>query len=164
MQALLSTWLAHSAGEYQLAEHPAVHTIEEALLHAPAMPGLMCKNLFVRDGKGKRHFLVILPFDKRIDLAALGRWLQLSKLSMASPERLLQHLGIAPGAVSLFALLNDKDHGVELLLDQAVWDAAQVQAHPLRNTATVAMSHAALAAFLLHTGHAPRVLDVPALA
>lgn len=163
MQDTLFTWLENAAGHYQWVEHPAVHTIEEALLHAPAMAGLMCKNLFVRDGKGRRHFLVVVPFDKRIDLAALGRLLQVGKLGMASPERLLQHLGITPGAVSLFALLHDAGHGVELLLDQAVWDAAQVQAHPLRNTATVAISHAALADFLLHTGHVPQVLEVPAL-
>ena len=102
-----------------------------------------------------------MPFDKRIDLAALGRLLPATKLSMASPERLLLHLGIAPGAVSLFALLHDSAHAVELVLDQAVCDASHVQAHPLRNTATVALSHASLLSFLAHTGHAPRIVAVP---
>ena len=162
MQETLSRWLASSAGDYTLVEHPAVHTIDEALNHVPAMSGLMVKNLFVRDEKGRRHFLVIVPFDKRIDLAALGRLLTVSKLSMASPERLLQHLGITPGSVSLFALLNDSAHTVELVLDQAVWEADSMQAHPLRNTATVALSHATLASFLAHTGHAPRIVTVPA--
>ena len=162
MQETLSRWLASSAGDYTLVEHPAVHTIDEALNHVPTMSGLMVKNLFVRDEKGRRHFLVIVPFDKRIDLAALGRLLTVSKLSMASPERLLQHLGITPGSVSLFALLNDSAHTVELVLDQAVWEADSMQAHPLRNTATVALSHATLASFLVHTGHAPRIVTVPA--
>ncbi|MGK5043383.1 prolyl-tRNA synthetase associated domain-containing protein [Janthinobacterium sp. GB1R12] len=162
MQETLSRWLASSAGDYQLLEHPAVHTIDEALMHVPAMPGLMVKNLFVRDEKGRRHFLVIVPFDKRIDLAALGRLLPASKLSMASPERLLQHLGITPGAVSLFALIHDDAQAVELVLDQAVWDAGHIQAHPLRNTATVALSHATLVRFLAHTGHVPRIVAVPA--
>jgi Ala-tRNA(Pro) deacylase len=162
MQETLSRWLASSAGDYQLLEHPAVHTIDEALIHVPAMPGLMVKNLFVRDEKGRRHFLVIVPFDKRIDLAALGRLLPASKLSMASPERLLQHLGIAPGSVSLFALIHDGAQAVELVLDQAVWDADHIQAHPLRNTATVALSHATLVRFLTHTGHVPRIVTVPA--
>ncbi|PHV49724.1 aminoacyl-tRNA deacylase [Janthinobacterium sp. BJB301] len=162
MQETLSRWLASSAGDYTLAEHPAVHTIAEALIHVPAMPGLMVKNLFVRDEKGRRHFLVIVPFDKRIDLAALGRLLPASKLSMASPERLLQHLGITPGSVSLFALIHDSAQAVELVLDQAVWEAGSVQAHPLRNTATVALSHATLVDFLAHTGHVPRILSVPA--
>ncbi|MCC7644144.1 MULTISPECIES: prolyl-tRNA synthetase associated domain-containing protein [unclassified Janthinobacterium] len=162
MQEILSRWLASSAGDYQQLEHPAVHTIDEALIHVPAMPGLMVKNLFVRDEKGRRHFLVIVPFDKRIDLAALGRLLPASKLSMASPERLLQHLGIMPGSVSLFALIHDEAQSVELVLDQAVWDAEHIQAHPLRNTATVALSHAILVRFLAHTGHVPRIVTVPA--
>ncbi|AQR68498.1 aminoacyl-tRNA deacylase [Janthinobacterium sp. LM6] len=162
MQETLSRWLASSAGDVQFVEHPAVHTIDEALIHVPAMPGLMVKNLFVRDAKGRRHFLVIVPFDKRIDLAALGRLLPVSKLSMATPERLLQHLGITPGAVSLFALLHDIAQAVELVLDQAVWEADHIQAHPLRNTATVALSHATLVRFLAHTGHVPRIMSVPA--
>ena len=163
MQEILSRWLASSAGDYTLVEHPAVHTINEALMHVPPMPGLMVKNLFVRDDKGRRHLLVIVPFDKRIDLAALGRLLPATKLSMASPERLLQHLGITPGAVSLFALLHDSANAVELVLDQAVWDADAVQAHPLRNTATVALSHAGMHRFLAHTGHVPRIVTVPSL-
>ena len=162
MQEILSRWLASSAGDYALVEHPAVHTIDEALIHVPPMPGLMVKNLFVRDEKGRRHMLVIVPFDKRVDLAALGRLLPASKLSMASPERLLRHLGITPGAVSLFALLHDSAQAVELVLDQAAWDADAVQAHPLRNTATVALSHASLIRFLAHTGHVPRIVNVPA--
>ncbi|MGK5064800.1 prolyl-tRNA synthetase associated domain-containing protein [Janthinobacterium sp. LB3P112] len=162
MQETLSRWLASSAGDYTLAEHPAVYTIDEALMHVPPMPGLMVKNLFVRDEKGRRHFLVIVPFDKRVDLAALGRLLPASKLSMASPERLLRHLGITPGSVSLFALIHDSAQAVELVLDQAVWEAASVQAHPLRNTATVALPHATLVDFLAHTGHVPRILNVPA--
>ena len=162
MQETLSRWLASSAGDYQLLEHPAVHTIDEALIHVPAMRGLMVKNLFVRDEKGRRHFLVIVPFDKRIDLAALGRLLPASKLSMASPERLLQHLGITPGSVSLFALIHDGAQAVELVLDQAMWDAGHVPAHPLRNPATVALSHATLVRFLAHTGHVPRIVTVPA--
>ena len=158
----LSRWLASCAGDHTLVEHPAVHTIAEALIHVPAMPGLMVKNLFVRDEKGRRHFLVIVPSDKRIDLAALGRLLPASKLSLASPERLLQHLGITPGSVSLFALIHDSTQAVELVLDQAVWEASHLQAHPLRNTATVALSHATLLSFLAHTGHVPRIVTVPA--
>ncbi|MGX9777108.1 prolyl-tRNA synthetase associated domain-containing protein [Janthinobacterium aestuarii] len=162
MQETLSRWLESNAGDCPSVEHPAVHTIDEALIHVPAMSGLMVKNLFVRDEKGRRHFLVIVPFDKRVDLAALGRLLPASKLSMASPERLLQHLRITPGAVSVFALIHDSAQAVELVLDQVVWDADSVQAHPLRNTATVALSHAAFVDFLAHTGHVPRILSIPA--
>jgi len=163
MHTTLFNWLESSGHDYHLAEHRAVHTIAEALSCTPDLPGLMCKNIFVRDAKGKRHLLVVVPYDKRIDLPALGQLLQTSRLGLASPERLLQHLGVTSGAVSVLALLHDQAHAVELVLDQAVWDAAQVQAHPLRNTATVVMPHATLAAFLAWTGHVPRVAGVPAL-
>lgn len=163
MQTTLLQWLDHCGHGYQLTEHPAVHTIAEALACTPELPGLMCKNIFVRDAKGKRHLLVVVPYDKRIDLLALGQLLQTSRLGLASSERLLQHQGVAPGSVSVLALLHDQVHAVELVLDQAVWSAAQVQAHPLRNTATVVMSHTTLAAFLAQTGHVPRVVEVPAI-
>jgi Ala-tRNA(Pro) deacylase len=79
---------------------------------------------------------------------------------MGSPDRLQRHLGVSPGAVSVLALVNDKDRAVELVFDRRVWQADKVQAHPLRNTATVAIDRAALAAFLALTGHAPRVIEV----
>lgn len=160
MQTALFHWLDSSGHDYCLAEHPAVHTIAEALSCTPALPGLMCKNIFVRDAKGKRHFLVVVPYDKRIDLLALGQLLHTSRLGLASPERLRQHLGVTPGSVSVLALLHDQAHAVKLVLDQAVWEAPQVQAHPLRNTATISMPHATMAAFLMHTGHGPQVVEV----
>ncbi len=161
MESTLVRWLDETGIAYHLAEHPPVHTIEEALAAAPSMPGLMTKNIFARDGSGKRHFLIIVPFNKRIDLAELARVLPSTKLGMASPERLLQHLGIAPGSVSILALINDSEGAVEAVIDKAVWDAPGVQAHPLRNTATVSMTHETLERFLKYTGHIPRVLEVP---
>ena len=161
MERTLLHWLDQTDIPYHLAEHPAVHTIEEALAAAPSMPGLMTKNIFARDGGGKRHFLIIVPFNKRIDLSELARLLPSTKLGMASPERLMKHLGIVPGSVSILALINDSEGAVEAVIDKAVWHAPAVQAHPLRNTATVSMSHETLERFLQYTGHLPRVLDVP---
>ena len=161
MESTLIHWLNQTGTTYHLAEHPPVHTIEEALASAPSMPGLMTKNIFARDGGGKRHFLIIVPFSKRIDLAELARVLPSTKLGMASPERLMKHLGIAPGSVSILALINDSEGAVEVVIDNAVWDATAVQAHPLRNTATVSLTHETLERFLEHTGHMPRVLEVP---
>ncbi|HEX8406925.1 MAG TPA: prolyl-tRNA synthetase associated domain-containing protein, partial [Duganella sp.] len=154
-------WLDQSGAPYHLAEHPPVHTIEEALAAAPRMPGLMTKNIFARDGGGKRHFLIIVPFNKRIDLAELARALPSTKLGMASPGRLMKHLGVVPGSVSILALINDSDGVVEAVIDKAVWDAPAVQAHPLRNTATVSMTHETLKRFLEYTGHLPHILEVP---
>ena len=143
-------------------EHPPVMTVEESLRLVPKLPGMKTKNLFLRDKKGQRHFLVTVPHDLPVDLEALGAALGVGRLGFASPERLRAHLGITPGAVSLLALVNDATHAVEFVLDEALWNAPAVQAHPLVNSATLILPHADLARFLAATGHAPRVIAVPA--
>ena len=144
-------------------EHAAVMTCEEADRLVPRLPGRKTKNLFLRDKKGGRHLLVSVPPDRAVDLNALGTALGAGRLGFASAERLHRHLGITPGAVSLLALANDRAHAVELVIDRALWEAGAIQAHPLVNTATVILSHADLERFLAATGHAPRVVDVPAV-
>jgi Ala-tRNA(Pro) deacylase len=152
---------AQQGWEHEVVEHAAVFTIEEALAAVPKLDGIKTKNVFMRDGKGLRHLLAIVPHDRRVDMAELARQLPATKLSMGSPERLQRHLGVTPGAVSIFAVVNDREHLVELIVDETVWNAAKIQGHPLRNTATVVIGHDALAAFLAHTGHEPRVMRVP---
>jgi Ala-tRNA(Pro) deacylase len=142
-------------------EHAAVLTCEEADRLVPRLPGRKTKNLFLRDKKGLRHLLVSVPPDLAVDLNALGAALGAGRLGFASAERLAQHLGIAPGAVSLLALANDRAHAVEFVIDRALWEADAVQAHPLVNTATLILTHADLERFLAATGHAPRVVEVP---
>jgi Ala-tRNA(Pro) deacylase len=142
-------------------EHPAVMTVEESERLVPPLPGAKTKNLFLRDKKGARHFLVSVPHDLSVDLAGLGVALGAGRLGFASPERMQQHLRITPGSVSLLALCNDTAHAVEFVIDRALWEAAAVQAHPLVNTATMVIAHADLERFLAATGHAPRVIDVP---
>src|ERR1017187_7534083 len=90
--------------------HPPVFTVEESLRLVPDLPGAKTKNLFLRDRKGARHILVVTPHDTRVNLDALSAALGLNGLSFASPERLLKHLGVTPGAGSLLALVNDTDH------------------------------------------------------
>jgi Ala-tRNA(Pro) deacylase len=142
-------------------EHPAVMTVEESERLVPPLPGAKTKNLFLRDKKGARHFLVTVPHDLPVDLNALGAALGVGRLGFASPDRLQRHLGITPGSVSLLALCNDRAQAVEFVIDRRLWAAAAVQAHPLVNTATMVIPHADLARFLAATGHAPRVVDVP---
>jgi len=142
--------------------HPAVMTVEESERLVPKLPGAKTKNLFLRDKKGARHFLVTVPHDLPVDLNALGTVLGAGRLGFASPERLAKHLGITPGSVSLLALVNDGSHAVEFVIDRALWEAPAVQAHPLVNDATMVIEHGDLARFLAATGHAPRVIDVPA--
>ena len=142
-------------------EHPAVMTVEESLRLVPKLPGAKTKNLFLRDKKGARHFLVTVPHDRAVNLDALGEAIGATKLGFASSERMLKHLGITPGSVSLLALANDRTGAVEFVIDRALWDADAVQAHPLINTATMVLAHADLERFLAATGHTARVIDVP---
>ncbi len=145
-------------------EHPAVMTVEESLRLVPKLPGAKTKNLFLRDKKGRRHFLVTVPHDVAVDLGALGAALGVGGVGFASAERLWKHLGITPGSVSLLGLVNDEAHAVEFVIDRALWEAEAVHAHPLTNTATMVVAHADLERFLAATGHPPRVIDVPVAA
>jgi Ala-tRNA(Pro) deacylase len=142
--------------------HPPVMTVAESERLVPPLPGAKTKNLFLRDRKGARHLLVTVPHALAVDLDALGEVLAAGRLGFASPDRLLRHLGITPGSVSLLALVNDTAREVEFVVDRTLWEADAVQAHPLRNDATMVIAHADLERFLAATGHAPRVIDVPA--
>jgi Ala-tRNA(Pro) deacylase len=160
--------LARFLSEHGIAaarhEHPPVMTVEESLRLVPKLPGAKTKNLFLRDKKGRRHFLVTVPHDVAVDLGALGAALGVGGVGFASAERLQKHLGLKPGAVSLLGLVNDEAHAVEFVIDRALWEAEAVHAHPLTNTATMVVAHADLECFLRATGHPPRVIDVPVAA
>ena len=142
-------------------EHPPVMTVEESDRLVPKLPGAKTKNLFLRDKKGARHLLCTVDAHRAVDLKRLGEMLGTGALGFASADRLGKHLGITPGSVSLLALVNDRAHAVEFVIDRALWEAEAVQAHPLVNTATMCLTHDALERFLAATGHAPRVIDVP---
>ncbi|HVO89383.1 MAG TPA: prolyl-tRNA synthetase associated domain-containing protein [Casimicrobiaceae bacterium] len=157
----LAAFLLRHGIDAQRFEHPPVMTVEEAERLVPDLPGAKTKNLFLRDKKGARHFLVTVPHDRAVDLDALGVMLEAGRLGFASPERLAKHLGIAPGSVSLLALVNDNAHAVEFAIDRALWEASAVHAHPLVNSATMVIPHAALERFLAATGHTPRIIEVP---
>jgi Ala-tRNA(Pro) deacylase len=157
----LETFLREHGIDAPRHEHPAVMTVEESLRLVPKLPGAKTKNLFLRDKKGARHFLVTVPHDRSVDLDALGAAIGATKIGFASSERMQKHLGITPGSVSLLALANDSAGAVEFVIDRALWDAEAVQAHPLINTATMVLMHADLERFLAATGHTPSVIDVP---
>ncbi len=136
-------------------------TVEESERLVPRLPGAKTKNLFLRDKKGLRHFLVTVRHDLAVDLSSLGARIGAGRLGFASPDRLQKHLGITPGSVSLLALCNDAAGAVEFVIDRALWAAPAVQAHPLVNTATLILSHADLERFVAATGHSPHIIDVP---
>ena len=146
---------------YQRCDHPAVYTVEEAARLVPPLPGAKTKNLFLRDKPGRRHFLVCVPAAKQVDIKALSEAMDANRLSFGSADRLKQHLGVEPGAVTLLAVFNDPMHAVELFVDEDLWQADAFQFHPLVNTATLVLSREAVARFVELTGHRLHRVKVP---
>jgi Ala-tRNA(Pro) deacylase len=157
----LQKFLDNHGFVFECHEHAAVMTVAESEALVPALPGAKTKNLFLRDKKGLKHFLVTIPAASSVSLDRLSTLLGAAGLSFGSPERLLKYLGVTPGSVTLLGLVNDPEHKVQFVMDQALWDAPAVQAHPLINTATMILPHDELERFLAATGHVPMVTSVP---
>ncbi len=127
---------------YRVIEHPAVHTINEmeALEIFLDNPWIV-KNLFLRDANGKRHFLVTLDMNKKVDLKELRRQLGTSGLSFASEERLMKYLSLTKGSVTPLGILNDTNCEVEVVLDSSLVERELIGVHPNVNTATVMLCY-----------------------
>lgn len=147
---------------YQRFDHPPVFTCEEASKLLPDLPAAKTKNLFLRDPKSERLFLVVSPEDHRVDLKALATMLGVKRLSFGSPERLDAVLGLTPGSVTLLAMVRDREKAVELVVDEAIWQAEQVQCHPLVNTATLIVRLDDVRRLLTHLGREATVMRLPA--
>ena len=128
--------------EYKEITHDAVYTIEEmdALGKDYFEGAKICKNLFVRDQKGKRHFLVVLPEEKRAPLDVIATKIGSTRLSFASNERLMKYLKLTPGAVTPLSVINDEENAVEVILDEELKNEVKIGVHPCVNTATVLLS------------------------
>ena len=128
--------------EYKEITHDAVYTIEEmdALGKDYFEGAKICKNLFVRDQKGKRHFLVVLPEEKRAPLDVIATKIGSTRLSFASNERLMKYLKLTPGAVTPLSVINDEENAVEVILDEELKNEVKVGVHPCVNTVTVLLS------------------------
>ena len=134
-------------------EHPPVATVAEAEAHWAGIDAVHARNLFLRNAKGTRHFLVVLEAARRADLADLAARFGERKLGFASPERLREYLGLAPGSVSPFGLINDRERRVTVAIDTAIRDAALVAFHPNVNTATLVVGGDDFRHFLDAVGH-----------
>ena len=145
---------------YELYEHEAVFTVEQA--HAAGIPHqeLGAKNLFLRDDKHRAYYLVCLPDEKDVSLREIQERLGSRRLSLASAQDLHDMLGLVPGSVTPLGALNDADHRVEVVLDQGLMDAGHVTVHPCDNTATVLLATADLIALLRAHGTTVRVTDL----
>ncbi len=122
---------------YDVIEHPAVYTIEEMDKLGIDSKNEVVKNLFVRDDKKKRYFLIILQKDKRVDLKEIRKELNCRPLSFASEEDLCKYMKLSKGSVTPFGVLNDYDCKVEVVLDKDILSFERIGVHPDDNTATV---------------------------
>jgi Ala-tRNA(Pro) deacylase len=132
--------------------HPPVFTVAEAQAHCAHLPGGHCKSLFLKDKKDRLFLLVALD-TRAVDLNALSRQIGAARLSFGRPELLLEVLGITPGAVTPFALINDAARRVGVLLDAGMMRLDQLNYHPLTNAATTAIAPADLRRFIAACGH-----------
>jgi Ala-tRNA(Pro) deacylase len=134
--------------EYTRHEHPAAATVEEAEIYWADIDATHCKNLFLRNQKGNRHYLVVLVASKKADLKGVADQIGDGKLSFASAERLMRHLGLTPGSVSPFGLINDRHRAVRVVLDRDLKTAARLSFHPNINTVTFTVAASDFTRFL----------------
>ena len=149
--------------ETRTVDHPPLHTVEESQDLRGEIAGAHTKNLFLKDKKG-RIFLVVAEETRAVDLKGLHKRIGASgRLSFAGPERMRQLLGVEPGSVTAFGVVNDSERQVLVVLDEELVRHDMVNCHPLTNTATTTIAAADLMAFFRHTGHEPLViaLDAP---
>ena len=147
--------------ETETMTHPPVFTVEENRELRGDLPGAHCKSLFLKDKKGVLWLVVALE-DRRLDLKALAGLIGAARLSFASPERLAAHLGVEPGSVTPFALINDPDNAVRVVIDADIARSERANFHPLTNDATTAIAPADLLRFIAALGHDPAVVDLGA--
>jgi Ala-tRNA(Pro) deacylase len=137
--------------------HPPLHTVAESVMLRGTLPGGHCKSLFLEDRKGGLWLVVVLE-ERRLDLNGLSRRLGAPRFSFASAARMRAVLGVEPGSVTPFAMINPSAAGVAVVLDETMLRADPLNYHPLVNTATTAIAPGDLVRFLAACGHAPRVV------
>ncbi len=145
---------------YVRHEHPPVFTVEDADKYWTTLRGTHCKNLFLRNKKGNRHYLVVAPTHRAVDLRRLNAVLQEDRLSFGSPERLMKCLGLEPGSVSPFGLVNDAAKEVRVIVDEELRSSAFLGFHPNTNTATLDVSFPDFEKFLASRGNEVRYLKL----
>jgi Ala-tRNA(Pro) deacylase len=146
---------------YQHFSHPAVYTVEQANQHLQGAPGARTKNLFISDEKKRNYYILWTLGEKRVDFKPFGKTMRLGKARFGSPERMLEYLGVEPGAVSVLTLVNDTNRKVGLLIDKELWENSHFQCHPIVNTATIVISKQDIEKFFKLTGHTFQLVDVP---
>ncbi len=139
-------------------EHEPLHTVEESRHLRGEIPGVHCKNLFLKDKKGK-IYLVVVPEERSVPIQVLAKAIGAARLSFGKPELMEEVLGVTPGSVTPFALMNDTDGRVTVVLDQWMMEQTTLNYHPLKNDATTSLPAAGLRKFIEDCGHRPLTVD-----
>jgi Ala-tRNA(Pro) deacylase len=139
--------------------HPPVFTVEEARALRGTIAGIHVKNLFLKDKKGAL-WLVVCEEATAIDLKALPEVIGSARLSFGRPDLLREVLGVEPGSVTPFSLINDRQCRVNIVLDSRIARGGEINCHPLINTATTTISSDDLLRFIESTGHTPKIVDL----
>jgi Ala-tRNA(Pro) deacylase len=146
--------------ETKTVRHAAVFTVEEARDVRGDLPGGHCKSLFLKDKKSQL-WLAVVDEDRRVDMKELATRIGAARLSFGSETLLYEVLGITPGSVTPFALMNDTEKRVAVVLDEDMLTISPLHYHPLDNRATTAIAPDDLVAFIRATGHEPMIVAIP---
>lgn len=146
--------------KYEYYEHPEAPTIEIASQFYRGDGTTLCKNLFFRNHKGNRHYLVIMESNFAMDIHSVEKILHQGKLSFASPERMMRYLGVKPGSVSLFNLVNDINREVTLFVDSKLLTVEKVSFHPNDNRASLVISSEDMLKFIKNIGNSYEIMDL----
>lgn len=147
---------------YERVDHDAAATISDCAEIDEALGTKMCKNLFLCNSQKTKFYLLLMPGGKRFKTKALSAFLQIPRLSFASPEALKEHLGLLPGAVTVLGLANDKEHSVTLLIDSDIADEEYIGCHPCVNTSSLKIKMSDIyEKFLPYTGHTATKVVLP---
>ena len=155
-RAELFAYLTSLGIEHSTIAHPPLFSVEDGREWHGRIPGLHCKNLFLKDRSGG-FWLVLMPGDKRAMLGLLEKRLGCARLSFARPERLAEILSLTPGSVTPFGLMNDPEHRVSVVVDVELAAAGMVNFHPLENNASTSLKSADLMKFIRSLGFSPRI-------
>jgi Ala-tRNA(Pro) deacylase len=155
----LAARLAELGIDTQTVEHEAVFTVEQSSRLERELPGGHTKNLFLKDKK-ERVYLIVALGSTNVDLKSLPKKLGCDRLSFGRPELLMQTLGVEPGSVTPFALINDRSRRVTVILDADMMRHERLNYHPLENTATTNITREDLLRFIRACGHEPRIMAV----
>lgn len=146
--------------EFDYYQHPPVPTIEEARKYWKDIEATHCKNLFFRNHKGNRHYLVILEYTQELHIRDLEKRLKQGKITFASDQRMSKYLGLTPGSVTPFGLINDHTNHVHLFLDENLKRSEKISFHPCINTASLVIGYSDFEKFLQWSGNSYEYLKL----